>query len=74
MQFKRFILHLVYFIFLIQLTFTSFSFGYLDLGSGSYLLQIILGFLLAGLYMLRHYWKRLFNWFKKNKKDSKDIR
>jgi|WetSurMetagenome_2_1015567.scaffolds.fasta_scaffold1682436_1 hypothetical protein len=47
----------------------SSAYSYVDPGTGSYLLQIIIGFALAGLYTLKHYWGRLRNWFKMKKKD-----
>ncbi|MCX5815529.1 MAG: hypothetical protein NTX75_04705 [Proteobacteria bacterium] len=47
----------------------SSAFAYVDPGTGSYLLQIIIGFALAGLYALKHYWARLRNWFTMKKKD-----
>lgn len=45
------------------------AFAYVDLGTGSYLLQIIIGFALAGLYSLKHYWARLRDWFTTKKKN-----
>lgn len=33
--------------------------GYLDPGSGSYLLQLILAGLLGGLFVMRHSWRRI---------------
>ncbi|HOV89426.1 MAG TPA: hypothetical protein PKW07_01775 [Syntrophorhabdaceae bacterium] len=45
-------------------------FGYLDFGSGSYFIQIIIGFILAGLFFLRYHFKRFINMFRKNKRDE----
>ena len=41
--------------------------AYLDPGSGSFLLQIILAALLGGAFAIRMYWKKLSGWFKKQK-------
>ncbi len=45
-------------------------FAYLDFGSGSYFIQIIIGFILAGLFFLRYHFKRFINWFRKDKKEE----
>jgi len=53
---------------LLQLIFVPSAFSYVDPGSGSYILQVLIGFALAGLYALKHYWAKIKNWFsgKKN--------
>jgi len=38
--------------------------AYLDPGTGSYIIQVTLGFLAAALYVLRIYWERLVCFFK----------
>lgn len=37
--------------------------GYLDPGSGSYLLQLLIGGLLGALFLLRAYWGRVKGFF-----------
>lgn len=53
---------------------TKKSHAYIDPGSGSYLLQIFLAFVLGSSFALRSYWKKLFNYlsrfFKKPAKDA----
>lgn len=46
--------------------------AYVDPGSGSYLLQIALGILFAGIYAARHYWKRLMNLLKLRRGDKRN--
>jgi len=58
----------IIFVCLSQFFIISSAFAYVDPGTGSYLLQIIIGFVLAGLYALKHYWARLCNWWFKTKK------
>ena len=61
------------FVFLSQFFIISSAFAYIDPGTGSYLLQIIIGFILAGLYAVKHYWTRLCNCFTKKIKTKKHI-
>ncbi|MBI2019368.1 hypothetical protein HYS95_01710 [Candidatus Daviesbacteria bacterium] len=44
--------------------------AYLDPGSGSQFLQIILGFVLGGLFTLKVFWKRILFYLKRIFKDS----
>jgi len=46
------------------LTFAHNAHAYLDPGSGSFMLQILLGTLVAGLFVIKQYWHRLNNYFK----------
>ena len=39
--------------------FVKKALGYLDPATGSYLLQLLLGGLLGGLYVMKAYWKRI---------------
>ncbi len=39
---------------------------YLDPGSGSYILQILLAALLGGAFAIKMYWKKLTSFFKKS--------
>jgi len=43
----------------IFLFFTQNAFAYIDPGSGSLIIQVILGFCLGALYVLKIYWTRL---------------
>jgi len=57
------------FVFLSQFLIISSAFAYVDPGSGSYVLQVLIGFALAGLYALKHYWAKIRTFFtKKNNK------
>ncbi len=43
--------------------FPQTAHAYLDPGSGSYFLQIILASLLTGLYMIKLFWSKIKNFF-----------
>jgi len=45
-------------------------FAYLDPGSGSYLLQVIVGVFLAGGYAIKLYWTKITEKFKGKNKDN----
>jgi hypothetical protein len=47
------------FILLFIVVFSSDAHAYLDPGSGSYMLQILLGTLVAGFFAIKQYWHRL---------------
>lgn len=53
----------------LALCFTDTCYAYLDMGTGSYILQILLGFLFGGLVIIKVYWKKFIelikNFFKK---------
>ena len=44
--------------------FSRDAYAYLDPGSGSYMLQILLGTLVAGFFAIKQYWHRLKYFFK----------
>jgi hypothetical protein len=46
--------------------------AYLDPGSGSYIIQILLGSLVAGFFVIKQYWQRLKSFFKGRNQQSKD--
>jgi len=48
--------------------------AYLDPGSGSYMLQILLGTLVAGFFAIKQYWHRLKNFFKEHFRKKEDQR
>ncbi len=41
----------------------SYAWIYLDPGSGSFILQILLAALLGGAYAVKVYWKKIKGWF-----------
>jgi hypothetical protein len=48
-------------------------YAYIDPGSGSYLTQVVLGFVFGGLFMIKLYWNKIKNAIFKNKsKDKKE--
>ena len=47
------------------LVVTKNAFGYIDPGTGSYLLQIIAAGFLAGLYTVKVYWGNIVAFFKR---------
>ena len=64
-NFKQFILVLIL---LIQ---PSSAFAYIDPGTGSIILQILLGALAAGLTFIKIYWLKIKNFFNFKKKSQK---
>jgi hypothetical protein len=42
----------------------SSAWAYLDPGTGSYFLQLLLGGVLAGLFALKMFWARVKTWFR----------
>ena len=45
-------------------------FAYLDPGTGSFIFQILIASALTGIYILKSYWKKIKNFFKKNHNDE----
>lgn len=55
------------------LLFPNTAYAYLDMGTGSYLLQILIGSIVGGLFWIKLYWwkiKTLFSAFFKRKNDD----
>ena len=59
--------------FVIFLSNSNYAFAYLDPGTGSIILQAILGAIAAGLTFFTNFWQKVKNFFKKffKKKDNK---
>ena len=61
-------------IIIFKLVFVTRAYAYLDPGSGSIILQAILGFIAAGIASISFYWTKFKNFlvkiFKKNKKKT----
>jgi len=49
----------------INLSFPRNVYAYLDPGTGSYLLQMLLAALLGGLFAIKIFWRRIIGFFKK---------
>ena len=51
-------------------------FGYLDAGTGSYMVQIIIAFAAGGAFAIKIFWRRIYGFMKrnssKNKKDEQE--
>ena len=51
-------------------------FGYLDAGTGSYMVQIIIAFAAGGAFAIKIFWRRIYSFIKrnssKNKKDEQE--
>lgn len=48
---------------LFTLIFTGNAYAYLDPGSGSYMLQLLVGALAAGAFVIKQYWRRIKRYF-----------
>jgi hypothetical protein len=59
------------------LIFPKKVYAYLDPGSGSFIFQLFMGFLLGGLVAIRIYWKKIKNFcqkfFSKGRDEKKDV-
>jgi hypothetical protein len=42
---------------------TEYAFAYLDPGTGSILIQAIIGGVASGLFIMRMYWRKITGWF-----------
>jgi hypothetical protein len=47
------------------LVLPNVAYAYLDPGTGSYVLQMIIAFVLGGLVAIKHFWKRIISIFKR---------
>ena len=45
----------VFFVFILA----SNTYAYLDAGTGSYIIQIVIGFFVGGLYAIKVFWKKI---------------
>lgn len=63
-------LTLLFLLFFCGLIFSRDAFAYLDPGSGSYIIQILIGTLLGGFFAIKVYWRRLKSYFSKDGKDE----
>lgn len=59
---------LKFFVLLLLIPCTAHA--YLDPGTGSMIVQVIIGSVLAGLYMAKVYWRKIVHFFKKNKSEA----
>lgn len=52
------------FLIFINLVFPKNAFAYLDMGTGSYMFQLMIGFLAGFLFSIKLFWGRIKNFFK----------
>ncbi len=57
-MFRKFVKYLVMALFVLSL-FPTIAFAYLDPGTGSYVLQVVLGAFLGGLFAIKMYWRNI---------------
>ena len=60
----------MYYIIIILILFTDLCFGYIDPGSTSFLLQLLLGAIASLLYSIKIYWYKIKSYFPKNVNDK----
>ncbi|KMQ51760.1 hypothetical protein CHISP_1256 [Chitinispirillum alkaliphilum] len=58
---------------LFVLGLTSPAYCYIDMGTGSYVLQIVIASVLGSLYAVKLYWKKILSLFGRGKKQDKGI-
>ena len=72
MKFKLSI-KIAFFVVAIRLIFPQPAFAYLDPGTGSYIIQLLIGAVLGGGYLIKTYWREIKTKFNQlTKKDSQD--
>ena len=57
-------------VFFCSLVFAKGASAYLDPGSGSYIIQILIGTLLGGFFAIKIYWRKIKAYFSKDRKDE----
>ncbi len=64
----------IYLFLLVFLGAASPAYSYIDLGTGSYVLQIVIASVLGSLYMVKLYWRKIIALFSKgdNQESSED--
>lgn len=61
MKFKNRVIAVAVVVFIVLLGFNKNAYAYLDPGTGSYFLQILIAGLLAGSYLFKNLWRKLFS-------------
>lgn len=76
MKYFKFLTKLIALSVLFLLIFLPKAYAYLDPGTGSYVLQLIIGVLLGGLFVIKAFWRNIktffTNIFLKRRKNEKD--
>jgi len=62
-HFTRFIITFTVFA-LFHLMFTQRAYAYLDPGTGSYILQMFIGLLVGGAFVIKLFWAKIISFFK----------
>ncbi len=60
----------LFLLFFCSLVFSRDALAYLDPGSGSYIIQILIGTLLGGFFAIKIYWRKLKSYFSKDRNDE----
>jgi len=59
---------IIYFISILVLACPQEAHAYIDLGSGSYLIQAVIAIVLGMLFTLKNYFRRILDFFRKKKR------
>lgn len=71
-SFKKLTMAFVYFV-LLSMILPYRVYAYLDLGTGSYFIQLAIAALLGGLYAVKIFWKNITTFFKKIFSEGKKL-
>ena len=71
--FKKFLM-VISLIVLFYLIFPNRLYAYLDAGTGSYIIQIVIAALAGGLVAMKFYWRRIIAFFRNSRAKGKKIR
>lgn len=53
--------------------FPTRAYAYLDAGSGSYIIQIVIGIAIGGALGIKIFWRRIYHFFKKSSARKKNV-
>jgi len=70
---KKIVVKILLFVFILDfLVFPKKAHAYLDPGTGSMLIQVLIGGILGSLYFIKLYWKKISSFVKKKFNKNKD--
>lgn len=59
----RKLFYVLFFILALQVTLSTNAFAYLDLGTGSYIVQVLIAAFIGGLFTIKSYWQKIKDFF-----------
>ncbi len=72
MNFSKHLLVFIFFLLYFSLIFPTRVFAYIDPGTGSYIIQLVLAGILGGLFAIKIFWKKIQLFIKSIKRSKGD--